>query len=463
MRKKPKILCLILEQSSMSLQSFSAFEKLDCIVESYKIKSNVMTEGGTLFNYGDFIEKLLTFLPDILFVVNVNGLDAFGGIKDICREKNIKIASWFIDNPFYSYDIWKVLRDDDNCYFFLWDEHYMLEMDAYHHKIYHLPQAASLDNFYPRELSSEEVKKFGSKLSFVGNLGTTYLAGIVESFKKSYCNEDTNVEKWLMEAAQLAIEKKLIDVKEILYEMNKRSKILKLDVDDENKLFSARKIFEAMMSTILRISVINQLFPNKIAVWGNREWQESIPPEYYNGPALYVRDLPRIYCATEMNIDISRFQQRRGTNQRIFDVPACGGFLITDYKKEIEDLFEKDEIVFYRSVEELLNLIEFYKNKPDLRKLIAKRARKRVASYHTYEKRMQAIIETIAKGDQPTDIMGTTSQKEITAWKHYFTAKIKKFKGEVILSVDLFKKASSLSVNIKKYADDEIKKIEAIE
>ena len=89
----------------MDIFSFQAFQKLECVVESYFIKGNVLTEGVVQFDYLDFLERILTFSPDILFVMNVNGLDAYGGIASVCRENNIKIACWFIDNPFYSFDL----------------------------------------------------------------------------------------------------------------------------------------------------------------------------------------------------------------------------------------------------------------------------------------------------------------------------------------------------------------------
>jgi hypothetical protein len=132
MRKKPKVLCLIHEDSPMSRECFEAFKRTDCEADSFFIKGSVATEGVVKFDYSRFLEKLLESVPDILFLLNVTGLDVYGAIACICREKNINIACWFIDNPFYSFGIWKKLCDGRNVHFFVWDKYYIRQMQQYH-------------------------------------------------------------------------------------------------------------------------------------------------------------------------------------------------------------------------------------------------------------------------------------------------------------------------------------------
>jgi spore maturation protein CgeB len=81
-------------------------------------------------------------------------------------------------------------------------------------------------------------------------------------------------------------------------------------------------------------------------------------------------------------------------NQRVFDVPACGSFLLTDHQKAIEELFEVGkEIVTYKNVEEIPELVRFYLNNPDAREKIAMKGRERVLKEHTYKHRLRKIIE----------------------------------------------------------------------
>jgi spore maturation protein CgeB len=48
-------------------------------------------------------------------------------------------------------------------------------------------------------------------------------------------------------------------------------------------------------------------------------------------------------------------------NQRVFDVPVCGGFLLTDHRRQMESLFEPGrEIVCYQEPGEIPDLVRHY-------------------------------------------------------------------------------------------------------
>ena len=48
-------------------------------------------------------------------------------------------------------------------------------------------------------------------------------------------------------------------------------------------------------------------------------------------------------------------------NMRLFEATGCGSMLITDYKKDLENLFVlDDEIIVFNSNDELFDLINYY-------------------------------------------------------------------------------------------------------
>ena len=85
-------------------------------------------------------------------------------------------------------------------------------------------------------------------------------------------------------------------------------------------------------------------------------------------------------------------------NMRVYDVMACEGFLLSDYKSDFEELFDyENEVVCYKSVKELPGLVQHYLDHEDERRAKAKAARKRVLREHSYKKRAEFIIETLEK------------------------------------------------------------------
>ena len=56
-----------------------------------------------------------------------------------------------------------------------------------------------------------------------------------------------------------------------------------------------------------------------------------------------------------------------------------------------------EEVVCYKNVKDLRNLIKYYLKHPDERKEIAEKSRKRVHKDHTYINRMKELLNEIQK------------------------------------------------------------------
>jgi spore maturation protein CgeB len=83
----------------------------------------------------------------------------------------------------------------------------------------------------------------------------------------------------------------------------------------------------------------------------------------------------------------------RAVNQRVFDVPACGAFLLTDYQESLDELFEiGKELVVYRHKDEIPEIVRYYLKNPEQRKTIAMKGRQRVLKEHTYKHRLNELI-----------------------------------------------------------------------
>ena len=81
---------------------------------------------------------------------------------------------------------------------------------------------------------------------------------------------------------------------------------------------------------------------------------------------------------------------------RVFDVLACGGFLLAEYSKGLEDLFILDEeLVCYRTMDELIQKVDYYTKNPHLTKQIAERGRERVLRDHTIAARVHAMLAQV--------------------------------------------------------------------
>jgi len=124
------------------------------------------------------------------------------------------------------------------------------------------------------------------------------------------------------------------------------------DYEEELKsdiLFIGNKTFYRKAPSIL----LNNNFP--ITIYGNG-WGDVAKSQYVDNKILR-----KYYSSAKIVLNDTRDAMKKFgfIINRIFDVSASGGFIISDYMKEIEDVFG-DSIVMYKNDEELINLVKYY-------------------------------------------------------------------------------------------------------
>lgn len=82
---------------------------------------------------------------------------------------------------------------------------------------------------------------------------------------------------------------------------------------------------------------------------------------------------------------------------RLFDVLAAGGFIISDHLDEIDELFD-GSVVTYTDKDDLAAKIDYYLAHPDIRKSMATKGQQIVLSNHTFANRMSELISVIKSG-----------------------------------------------------------------
>ena len=122
-----------------------------------------------------------------------------------------------------------------------------------------------------------------------------------------------------------------------------------------------------------RLQCVEQLFGFDLQVHGDKGWKSLL-----NGkgrlcePLNYYKELPVYYNRCRINFNATNLQMGSAVNQRVFDVPACGAFLLTDHQEALAEAFEiGKEVVCYSSQEEAAELIRHYLVHPEEAEAIA--------------------------------------------------------------------------------------------
>ena len=78
---------------------------------------------------------------------------------------------------------------------------------------------------------------------------------------------------------------------------------------------------------------------------------------------------------------------------RPFELAGCRVFIISGYADDMENYYkENEEMVFYRSLADLIEKIKYFLNHNEERKKIARAGYERTIKEHVYEKRFREIF-----------------------------------------------------------------------
>ena len=159
-----------------------------------------------------------------------------------------------------------------------------------------------------------------------------------------------------------------------------------------------------------RAAILNSLAELDISIYGEG-WDAAAGPGLkknvrIGGRRVTAEELRAIYSGSTVNINLysSAFYDsvdphRDFINPRAFEIPASGGFQLSDARDDIAEFYEPgSEIELFSSAGELGDKIKFYTENPERAAVIAKEGFIRTARDHTYGVRMARAMEIITQG-----------------------------------------------------------------
>lgn len=336
----------------------------------------------------DLLKAVVDFRPDFALTVNHFGVDREGKLTDLLLKLKLPLASWFVDNPQLILYRYKDVLPDLTAIFTYDAGNFKVMRDKGFQNIFYLPLATDPHRFKP---GCAGRAKWQTRVSFVGNSmvdavnKTIRESGISGSLLKTFSGLATEFGA----ADELSVEKFLQNSHpELLAEMENFP-------SDEHRLsFEALITWEATRQ--YRLSCIKEILSFDPLIVGDKGWHTLLDKNgwRYLNSLDYYADLPAFYPMSEISFNCTSRQMKGAVNQRIFDVPACGGFVLTDYREQMEDLFEPDsEIIAYKDIRDIPELLKRWLGDENGRRRVSEAARDRILASHTYEHRLQNLIE----------------------------------------------------------------------
>ena len=138
-----------------------------------------------------------------------------------------------------------------------------------------------------------------------------------------------------------------------------------------------------------------------LKIWGNQWYRSAAHAQLLakwqgEGAGLY-EDMAKIVGSSRVIFNMVRFHNGNGHSMKTFEIPACGGFMLTNRTDEQLEFFAEDDgAAYYSTAAELLDKLQFYLGHDTARSQIARRGHE-IAQQHTYAARARQIVEVQRK------------------------------------------------------------------
>lgn len=327
------------------------------------------------------IAQLLNFRPDFVLTVNHLGFDDSNQLGALCEACQIPIACWYCDSPFFVLK-GAAMPAPTMTSLFVWERTLMTPLRHLGATdVHHLPLGCGLEAFASTDAAWESPSY---PVAFVGH-------SMREA--KAQWSAQLNPQEMALKQTfshQLAEEPRRPCVDTALVRRREHRGLRVLEA------FGAAT-FDATLA--YRDRVLACVPPESLHVFGDEHWRGALSAQVHlHGTVPYGRPLAETYRKAAINLNATSLQMPTAVNQRVFDAPISGGFVLNDAQADLELLFEVGtEAIAYSAPAELESLLRFYRHRHSARQRVVHKARQRIMACHTYRHRLTRVVDILER------------------------------------------------------------------
>lgn len=384
LQKRTNEKILFLEHQTIAHDCIEALKEL-----SYTVTTLAITSQETL-TLGIAKES-----PDFVFSINPHS-----AVLTACKTLRIPYIFWAVDTPHYQLYLKEMI--DDNVFAFVYDNDIKNDLVSKGYRnIFHMPVAVNTRRFDQIKISPSDINKYQTPVSFVGTTG--------ENNEYNHFQFERRLNAFLLQRFEKIFEEqRKSENEQIIQKLVNNDLVQELEnqlgtLQEEELLDKRRKLaffLGRKYNEIERIRLIKHLSERyETKIYGDEAWGKVQGEHlHFMGFAEHHIEMSKVFKLSKINLNMTRIFVESGLPQRVFDVLGSQGFLVSNYKRDLEDLFSiGKDLVMYRDLKDLTELIEYFLQHEEKRLEIAQNGYEKVKNEHTYEirlKKMMSLVKT---------------------------------------------------------------------
>lgn len=321
-----------------------------------------------------------------------------------CFRANVPYLSWIYDSP--QKNLYRKEAKYPTNYIFAFDKKQverLKQLDLTN--VFYQPLAANITQAGMLSVTDEDMEKYESDISFVGQMyHRSYYTKFMESappkirmdFEKVLdqlcCNWAPGVNifghlsKETIHHVYEVMEKKDLD----LYQM------------DTDYLVEVLML-SGSIANRERTTVLSELSKYYKTTLYTKETDRigNLGNVIVRPPVNYEDEMYKVFFSGKINLNLTMRAIETGVPQRVFDIMAVGGFVLSNYQEELEELFVPDkEIVLFRNLQELKQKAAYYLSHEKERIRIAIAGYQKVREKYNYANSLSNMIALVENREE---------------------------------------------------------------
>lgn len=158
-------------------------------------------------------------------------------------------------------------------------------------------------------------------------------------------------------------------------------------------------LLEDLITFVHRVYYLSHAGDIPLTIFGDKGWGKALfvgpATRYYARRSLdYLIETPWIYSRSLINLNLFNVQCINSPTVRMLDAMACGGFLLTEDRPFIHEMFKVgEELEVFATPAEMRDKIEHYLHNPEKAREIGRRGRETIHKFHLYRHRLGVMLD----------------------------------------------------------------------
>lgn len=318
-------------------------------------------------------------------------------VSNACEESKTKYIAWIFDSP--QIDLYTKEFHNSCNYLFVFDKRMcerLLVRKPRH--LYHMPLAANVTRNLLLQITKEEEKRYSSEIAFVGSLYEENAWNAhIQKLPKEIAEK---MERWLETHAFIWRKGETIFGCLAPEEKEKCLEHIWLGnwIEVEPEYLLETQFLVRKMAEIERVCIFNMLAEQYPVDLYTKSDTGSLTGVRCHPPVENGTTTSKIYYLSKINLNLTLRSIETGVPQRVFDIMGAGGFVLSNYQEELEELFVPgEEIVFFHDADEMMEQIDYYLHHEEERRRIALNGYRKVKECYSYPVALRKILDIVER------------------------------------------------------------------